>query len=36
MIQLVKHKEYRKVSTVYIPIHHEVVMRRTYGKHEVC
>jgi len=36
MIQLVKHKEYRRVSTVYIPMYHEVVIRRTYGKHEVC
>ena len=27
MIQLVKHKEYRRVSTVYIPMYHEVVSR---------
>jgi len=36
MIQLVKHKEYRRVSTVYILIYHEVVMRRAYGRHEIC
>jgi len=36
MVQLVKHKEYRRVSTVYIPIYHEIVIRRTYGRHEVC
>jgi len=23
MIQLVKHKEYKRVSTVYIPMYHE-------------
>ena len=35
MIQLVKHREYKRVSTVYIPMYHEVVMS-TYGRHEVC
>jgi len=35
MIQLVKCREYRRVSTVYIPMYHEVIMRRTYGRHEV-
>jgi len=25
MIQLVKHRKYRRVSTVYIPMYHEVV-----------
>ena len=30
MIQLVKHREYRRVSTIYIPMYHEVVMRSTY------
>ena len=29
MIQLVKHKEYRRVSTVYIPMYHEVVIWQT-------
>ena len=36
MIQLVKRKKYRRVSTIYIFIYYEVVMRRTYSKHEVC
>ena len=36
MIQLVKCKEYRRVSIVYIPIYHEVEIRSTYGRHEVC
>jgi len=36
MIQLVKHREYRRVSTVYIPMYHEVVMKSTYGRHEIC
>ena len=36
MIQLVKRKDYRRVSTVYIPMYYEVVMRRTYGRHKVC
>ena len=36
MIQLVERKEYRRVSTVYIPIYHKVEMRNTYGRHEVC
>jgi len=36
MIQLVKHKKYKRVSTVYIPMYHEVEMRNTYGRHEVC
>jgi len=36
MIQLVKRKEYRRVSTIYIPMYHEVVIRRTYDRHEVC
>jgi len=36
MIQLVKCKEYRRVSTVYISMYYKVVMRRTYGRHEVC
>ena len=29
MIQLVKHKKYKRVSIVYIPMYYEVVMRRT-------
>ena len=36
MIQLVKCRKYRRVSTVYIPMYHEVVMREIYGRHEVC
>jgi len=28
MIQLVKHKEYRRVSTVYIPMYHVLGKRR--------
>ena len=36
MIQLVKRKEYRRVSTVYIPMYHEEWMRNTCGRHEVC
>ena len=36
MIQLVKCKEYRRVSTVYIPMYHEKWMRNTCGRHEVC
>ena len=36
MIQLVKCREYRRVSIVYISMYHEVVMRRTCGRHEVC
>ena len=36
MIQLVKCKEYKRVSTIYIPMYHEVEMRNTCGKHEVC
>jgi len=27
MIQLVKYKEYRRISTVYIPMYHKVGMR---------
>ena len=33
---MVKHKEYRRVSTVYIPMYHEEWMRNTCGRHEVC
>jgi len=36
MIQLVKYKEYRRVSTVYIPMYHEVSMRNTCSRHELC
>ena len=36
MIQLVKHREYRRVSTVYIPMYHKVVIRSTCGRHKVC
>jgi len=36
MIQLVKHKEYRRISTVYIPMYHEVEISNTCGKHKVC
>jgi len=36
MIQLVKRREYRRVSTVYIPMYHEEYVRDTYGRHEVC
>ena len=36
MIQLVKHKEYKRVFTVYILMYHEIVTRRTYGRYEVC
>ena len=36
MIQLVKYREYSRVSTVYIPMYYEIVMRNTYGRHEVC
>jgi len=35
MIQLVKHREYRRVSTIYIPIYHKEYVRNTYGKYEV-
>jgi len=35
MIQLVKCKEYRRVSTVYIPMYHVVEMRSAYGRHEI-
>ena len=36
MIQLVKHKEYRRVSTIYIPMYHVLGMRRKQGRYEVC
>jgi len=36
MIQLVKHKEYKRVSTIYIPMYHEVGIRSTCSRHEVC
>jgi len=36
MIQLVKCREYRRVSTVYIPMYHKEYVRDTYGRHEVC
>jgi len=36
MIQLVKHKEYRRVFIVYIPIYHVVEMRSAYERYEVC
>jgi len=35
MIQLVKRREYRRVSTVYIPMYHEIVMRSTYDRHKI-
>jgi len=35
MIQLVKCREYRRVSTVYISIYHEKYVRNTYDRHEV-
>jgi len=35
MIQLVKRKEYRRVSTVYIPTYHEGCARNTCGRHDV-
>jgi len=35
MIQLVKYKEYRRVSTVYIPMYHVLGMRREQDRHEV-
>ena len=36
MIQLVKYREYRRVSTVYIPMYYEEYVRDIYGRHEVC
>jgi len=36
MIQLVKCKEYKRISTIYIPIYHKVEMSNIYGEHEVC
>jgi len=36
MIQLVKYKEYRRVSTVYISLYYVIEMGSVYGKHEVC
>jgi len=36
MIQLVKRREYRRVSLVYIPMYHEEYVRDIYGRHEVC
>jgi len=36
MIQLIKRKEYRRVSTVYIPMYYEMKIRNTYGRHKVC
>jgi len=36
MIQLVKHKKYKRVFTVYIPMYYEVGIRSTYGRHKVC
>jgi len=36
MIQLVKCKEYRRVSTVYIPMYHVLEIRREQGRHEIC
>jgi len=35
MIQLVKHREYRRVFTIYISMYHEVEMRNIYDKHDV-
>ena len=35
MIQLVKYKEYRRVSTVYIPMYYMLGMRREQDRHEV-
>ena len=35
MIQLVKHKEYRRVSTVYIPMYYVLRMRKEQGRHKV-
>jgi len=36
MIQLVKCREYRRVSTVYIPMYCEEYVRDTYGRHKIC
>jgi len=36
MIQLVKHKEYRRVFTIYILMYHVLGMGREQGRHEVC
>ena len=36
MIQLVKRREYRRVSTIYIPIYHEEYVRNIYDRHKVC
>ena len=36
MIQLVKRKEYRRVSTVYIPMYYVLRVRREQGRYEVC
>jgi len=36
MIQLVKHREYRIVSTIYIPMYHEKYVRSTCGRYEIC
>ena len=36
MIQLIKCKEYRRVSTEYILMYHEVEISNTHGRHEVC
>jgi len=35
MIQLVKHKKYRRVFIVYIPMYYEIRIRSTHGRHEV-
>jgi len=36
MIQLVKRKEYRRVSTVYIPMYYKVRIKSICGKYEIC
>jgi len=36
MIQLVKYREYRRVSIVYISMYHEKYVRNIYGRHELC
>ena len=33
---MVKHKEYRRVSTIYIPVYYEEWIRNICGRHEVC
>jgi len=35
IIQLVKHKEY-KYLLLYIPMYHEIEVRKVHSRHEVC